>query len=112
VEACPKEDLREIAKKGGSTVAKDFVRTLGLGLDRETFTFLLTTIFSSYGNWFKCEHYIKKGKEIFHLRHDLGENWSFFISEVTSTFFESILNVEVNIEFLDGALTIEVPLKH
>lgn len=111
IEACPKEDLQKIAKTGGSVVSIDFIRTMGLDFDHVTLTFVITQIFSNYGNWFKCTHYIRDGKEVFHLRHDLGENWSFFVAEVISTFFERLLNKKINIDFMDGALTIEVPLK-
>jgi hypothetical protein len=111
IEACPKEELKKIAQTGGSTVSIDFIRTMGLGLDHETLTFVMTQIFGYYGNWFKCAHYTKKGKEIFHLRHDLGENWSFFVAEVVTTFFERLLGKKVKIEVMEGALTIENPIK-
>jgi hypothetical protein len=111
IQACPKEELKKIAQAGGSTVSIDFIRTMGLSLDHDTLMLIMTQIFGYYGNWFKCAHYTKKGKEIFHLRHDLGENWSFFIAEFVTTFFERLLGKKVKIEIMEGALTIENPLK-
>ena len=60
IEACPKEELKKIAQSGGSTVSIDFIRTMGLSLDHDTLTFVITQIFPNYGNWFKCAHYTKK----------------------------------------------------
>ncbi|MGA3061438.1 MAG: hypothetical protein ABSD92_13870 [Candidatus Bathyarchaeia archaeon] len=109
-EACPKEKLDEIAKKAGSNVAIDLFRTMGLGFNFKDSIFFIVVILGEYADWFKCEHYIVKDREILHLRHNLGENWSFYISEVVSTLLERCCNRKVKREILDGAVTLEVPL--
>ena len=109
-EACPKEKLEEIAKKAGSTVALDLFRTMGLRFNYEDAMFFVTKILAEYANWYQCEHYTVGNKEILHLRHSLGENWSFYISEVVSTMLESCCKRKVKTEILDGAVTLEMPL--
>ena len=110
-EACPKEKLSEIAQKAGYTVALDLFRTMGLRYNFEDSVFFVTVILDEYANWFKCEHYIVKDKEVFHLRHNLGENWGFYVSEVVSTLIEHCCNRKARKEILDGAVTIEVPIE-
>lgn len=109
-EACPKEKLEEIAKKAGSSVALDLFRTMGLRFNYEDSMFFVTKILGDYANWYKYEHYTVGNKVILHLRHNLGENWSFYISEVVSTTLESCCNKKVKKEILDGAVTLEMPL--
>lgn len=109
VGACPKEDLIISAKKAGSVNAQDILNTLGLSFDRENITYLIKDFYGHYGNWFTYNHHIKDGKEVFHLRHNLGENWSVFISEAISTLFEYGLNKKVKLEFSEGSVTIDAP---
>jgi hypothetical protein len=110
VEACSKEAITDIAKKAGSKTALDIFRTMGFQYDNKDATFFVTTILAEYANWFKCEHYIANHKEYFHLRHDLGENWSIYVAEVVSTLLESCCNKKIKKEFLDGAITLEIQL--
>ncbi len=88
----------------------DFLRTTGLGVNHTVIDFV-TTVLDKYSNWYNSEYHIMEGKEILHLRHDLGKNWSIFLAEVISTLFEQVLNNKVKIDFLDSSLTIEVSLK-
>ena len=73
VESCPKADLRGIAKMGGSINLEDIFRTLGFELSYENLVFFMEKVYCKYAKWFECEHYVRKGMEIFHLRHNLGK---------------------------------------
>jgi hypothetical protein len=110
IDACPKEALKTCAKKTGSTNAQDIFHTLGVSFDHENITYLIREIYGRYGNWFTYNHHLKNGKEVFHLRHNMGENWSMFIAEVISTLFDYGLNIKVKAEFLENTVTIDVPL--
>lgn len=109
-EACPKEKLSEIAQKAGYSVALDLFRTMGLRYNFEDSVFFVTIILDEYANWFKCEHYLIKDKEVFHLRHNLGESWNFYISEVVSTLLERCCGKKVKKELLEGAVTLELDI--
>jgi hypothetical protein len=108
VEACSKEALVNIATKSQATVL-DVFRTIGLRYNYEDATFFMTTILSEYANWFKCEHHLVNNKEYFHLRHNLGEKWSIYLAEAVSVLFEYCCNIRVKKEFLEGAVTLEIP---
>jgi hypothetical protein len=110
LKSCPKDDVLRCAKKAGSINAQDILHTLGFNLNHESVIYLLRDIYGRYGNWYTYNHHFRNGKEIFHLRHDLGENWSLFVSEVVSTLFECGLNQKVKKEFLESSVTIDVPL--
>ena len=110
INACSKEDLIVGAKKVGSLNAQDILDTLGLSFDHENITYLIKELYSHYGNWFNYNHHIKNNKEIFHLRHNLGENWSVYVSEVISSLFEYGLNKKVKPTFLEDSVTITVPM--
>jgi hypothetical protein len=108
INACPKETLTENAKKAGSVGAVDLFRVAGRRQNYDEVVHYLTRILAEYANWFKCEHYIINNKEYFHLRHDLGEKWSIYLAEVTSTFIEYFTSKKVKKEFLEGAVTLEL----
>ena len=109
VGAIPKETLMDIAKKSQTTVL-DVFRTIGLRYNYEDAIFFVTTILAEYANWFKCEHHTINNKEYFHLRHNLGENWSTYVAEAVSELLESCCKTKVKKEFLDEAVTLEIPL--
>jgi len=110
LEACPKEAITDIAKRAGSKTALDIFRTMEFQYDYKDAIFFVTTILAEYANWFRCEHYAVNQKEILHLRHNLGENWSIYAAEVVSSLFESCCNRRIQKEFLDGTITLEIPL--
>jgi len=107
LEACSKEALVNVAKKSKTTVL-DVFRTIGLRYNYVDATFFMTTILAEYANWFKCEHHIINNKEYFHLRHNLGENWSIYVAEAVSVLLENCCNKRVEKEFLEGAITLEL----
>jgi hypothetical protein len=110
VEACPKGVLEEIAKKAGSVTALDIFRTMGLAFDFDGARYFISKVLADYAGWFKLEHYVMKDKEVFHMRHDLGENWSTYIAQVTSTLLEYCCNRKVKKDCLDGTVTLEVSM--
>ena len=83
--------------------------TMGAALDYSFVILLVKKILAEFAGWFECDHHIKRDKDILHLRHNLGINWSIYISGVASGTFESILNKEVEIEFSDSSVTITIP---
>jgi len=70
---------------------------------------LVKKILAEFAGWFECDHHIKRDKEVLHFRHDLGLNWSIYLSEVATGTFNSLLNQEVSIELSDSSVTITIP---
>ncbi len=110
VEGCRREILEDMYKRAGSITAIDLFRTMGFEFNYECVTIFMSTILAERANWFRYEHHISKDKETFHLRHDLGENWSVYIAGVLSTLIEECCNKKVKKYFVDGAVTLEMCL--
>jgi hypothetical protein len=108
---CPEENVRLYGKQSGSTMAKDIFGVVGLDFNRENLAFYLEEISGRYANAFTYNHHINDcGKDVFHLRHNLGEKWSIFLSEEISTLIESCSGEQVKKELTKNTVTIEVAL--
>jgi len=109
LESCPEESIRENARNAGSTIARDILLTMGAQPNYRFLVSLYKKLLSEFAGWFECDHHIKRDKEIFHLRHDLGTKWSIYLAEAASEMFKSILNKEVTTEISDSSVTITIP---
>jgi len=108
---CPEENVRLHAKQSGSAMAKDIFGVVGLDFNRENLVFYLEEISSRYANAFTYSHHINNnGKDVFHLRHNLGEKWSIFLSEEISALIECCSGEQVKKELTRNTVTIEVTL--
>jgi hypothetical protein len=108
VESCPKDMIKENARNAGSTIAKDLLRTMGAPTNYRFLVFLITNLLSEFAGWFECDHHIRGNKEILHLRHDLGPNWSIYLDEAASEMFKSTANKKVKTEILGNSVTITI----
>ena len=106
VDCCCKEEIIKIADFSASTLVNDGMKTIGLPLNYESILFFIEKIFGGLAGWFKCNHYKMDNKEIFHLRHNLGNNWSVFITEVICQIFKNLLNEELETESMIGSVTL------
>jgi len=109
IECIPEDKVRENGKNAGSTITKDILLTMGVTPNYGFVIILVKKILAEFAGWFECDHHIKRDKEILHFRHDLGLNWSIYLSEVAAGTFNSILNQEVSIELSDSSVTITIP---
>ncbi|HTY75914.1 MAG TPA: hypothetical protein VMD05_10160 [Candidatus Nanoarchaeia archaeon] len=108
---CPEENVKLYGKNSGSEIAKDVFGTIGLDFNRENLTFYLEEIMGHYANSFVYNHHINSnGKDVFHLRHNLGEKWSIFLSEEISTLIERCSGEQVKKELTKNTVTIEAAL--
>ena len=106
VNCCSKEKIIEIAEFSAGTLVKDGMRTIGLSADYYALVFFIKNIFGGLAGWFDCDHHIKNDEEVFHLRHNLGNKWSLFITTVISKMFDYFLNEKIETDVLIGAVTI------
>jgi len=106
---CPEENVRLYGKNSGSAIAKDIFGVVGLSFNRCNLEFYLEEILSRYANGFAYNHHINDhGKDVFHLRHNMGEKWSIFLSEEISTLIECCSGEQVKKELTKNTVTIEV----
>jgi len=108
LECCPEESIRENARNAGSTIARDLLLTMGAQSNYRFLVSLYKQLLSEFAGWFECDHHIRRDKEFFHLRHDLGIKWSIYLAEAASEMFKSILNKEVTTEMSNSSVTITI----
>ncbi len=108
LESCPEDSIRENARNAGSAIAEDLLRTMGAPTNYSFLVVLYKQLLSEFAGWFQCDHHIRRDKEILHLRHDLGTNWSIYLAEAASEMFKSTLNKKVKTEILGDSVTITI----
>lgn len=108
LDRCPKDDIERIAKISGTTVTKNSFRTIGLNLTYDRLTNFVENNLGDFSNWFYYSQHRRGTKDIIHLRHRMGKNWSVFIANQISTMFESLLNTPSEIEIAEDFATIKI----
>jgi len=109
LECCPENKIRENGRNAGSTITRDMLLTMGVTPDYSFVILLIKKILSEFAGWFKCDHHVKRDKEILHFRHDLGIKWSIYVEAAASETFNSILGKKVTTEISDSSVTITIP---
>ena len=106
LESCPEESIRENGRNAGSTIANDLSRTMGAPTSYSFMVFLIEKLVSGFAGWFECDHHIRKDKEFFHLRHDLGVKWSIYLAEAASEMFKSVAKRKMTVEIIGESVTV------
>jgi len=104
------ESLAEAGTKYGALDAINIVNSMGLALDYESFVYLVTEHLGGphFARWFQCFHHTQGNKDIFHLQHDLGPEWSVFLEKYVLSFLRSMTDTEATTRVYDYAVTLEV----
>jgi len=110
VKCCPENDVIKIAKKSGSTVAKDILGIMGMDLTYPNIVNFAENYLGKASNWFQYTQQNKGKKEVIHLHHELGRNWSVFTANQVATMFESILNKPAKTEIYANFSTVEITM--
>ncbi len=106
------ETIVEAAKIAGSLLPGDAMLQRGLPLNFKSIVFFIGEMCGRYGNWYKCEHYVTDGENMFYLRHDIDRKWSVYISSYLSSMFKSILDIDTDPEIREDSVTIHIPNKY
>jgi hypothetical protein len=104
------ESLAEAGTKCGASDAVNIVNSMGLALNYESFVYLVTEHLGGphFARWFQCFHHTQGNKDIFHLQHDLGPEWSVFLEKYVLSFLRSMTDTEATTRVYDYAVTLEV----
>jgi hypothetical protein len=104
------ESLAEAGTKSGALDAINIVNSMGLALNYESFIYLVTEHLGGphFARWFQCFHHTQGNKDIFHLQHDLGSEWSVFLEKYILSFLRSMTDTEATTRVYDYAVTLEV----
>jgi hypothetical protein len=104
------ESLAEAGTKCGALDAVNIVNSMGLALSYESFVYLVTEHLGGphFARWFQCFHHTQGNKDIFHLQHDIGPEWSVFLEKYILSFLRSMTDTEATTRVYDYAVTLEV----
>jgi hypothetical protein len=104
------ERLAEAGTKSGASDAISIVNSMGLALSYESFIYLITEHLGGphFARWFQCFYHTQGNKDIFHLQHDLGPEWSVFLEKYILSFLRSMTDTEATTRVYDYAVTLEV----
>ncbi len=104
------ESLAEAGTKCGALDAVNIVNSMGLALNYESFIYLVTEHLGGphFARWFQCFYHTQGNKDIFHLQHDLGPEWSVFLEKYVLSFLRSMTDTEATTRVYDYAVTLEV----
>ena len=101
----------KIAKTGefrGTPAVQSIIDVMGLPANYESFVFLITNFFGGgYALWFSCHCHLRENRDIFHLQHDFGREWSIFLQNYFGSYLKT-LKIEYETKVYDYALNITV----
>ncbi|MFA5365575.1 MAG: hypothetical protein WC325_10395 [Candidatus Bathyarchaeia archaeon] len=102
--------LNEAGTTAGGLDAINIVNALGLPMEYESFVYLITEYFGgpSFARWFQCFYHQQGTKDVFHLQHDFGNEWSIFLEKYLIAFLSSITDTEATTRVYDYAVTLTV----
>ena len=108
----PVEILAEAGTRSGALDAINIVNTLGLKMDYDSFVYLITEHLGGphFARWFHCFYHIQGNKDIFHMQHDFGHEWSVYLEQYLLAFLSSMTHADAKTRIYDYAVTLEVTL--
>ncbi len=103
------ESLAEAGTKLGAVDAVNMAKSMGLTLNYESFIYLITEHLGGphFARWFQCFYHTQGDKDIFHLQHDLGPEWSVFLEKYILSFLLSMTDTKATTRVYDYAVTLE-----
>jgi len=104
------EDLAEVGTRSGALDAINLVNAMGLPMEYDSFVYLMTEHFGgpNFARWFQCFHHTQGNKDIFHLQHGFGHEWSVFLEKYILSFLRSITDTDAKTRIYDYAVTLEL----
>jgi hypothetical protein len=101
----------KLAKTGefrGAPAIQSIIDVMGLPANYESFAFLVPNFFGrGYALWFSCHCHFRENRDIFHLQHDLGGEWSVFLQNYFGSYLKT-LKIEYETKVYDYALNLTV----
>ena len=104
------KDLAEVGSKSGALDVINLVNALGLPMEYASFVYLVTEHFGgpNFARWFQCFHHTHGNKDIFHLQHGFGREWSVFLEKYVLSFLQPMTDTDAKTRIYDYAVTLEL----
>ena len=106
------EDASEVGSNTGLTIPEDRFLMRGMTPDYESVIWFFEEILDKYNGIFTCVHHENRDSAFLHLRHDMGENWSHFLSNYMISTFKSLLDIDVRTELREDSVTVYIDNKN
>jgi len=101
-------EIRAIARSAGTERPKKFILRRGLPVTYENAIWYITELLGDNGGWFRTTYYEKEEKNIFHLSHNQGVEWSIFLKEYIVAFFREVIGVVPDAEVVGSSVTFTI----
>ncbi|MBD3206941.1 hypothetical protein GF319_11455 [Candidatus Bathyarchaeota archaeon] len=102
---CSEGKIIEIGKNYGAS-SKDMFMRWGFPSSYSSIVWVIEHLFQEVFQWYICAYHVQGGREIFHLSHSYGENWSIFLSNYFSALIDTILDIKIDVEVSDNYATL------
>jgi hypothetical protein len=111
IEGLKVEQVLEAGKKAGRLDARNNLLSRGMSMDYDSLKWFILEVLSRHNSWFQCNFHEMENMYMFHLRHNLHSNWSFFVQAYLESMVQDIMDIEVEAEVLEGTVTLRIPIK-
>jgi hypothetical protein len=106
-----KERVIEAGLLAGKLQARDNLLMRGMPINYESLKWFIIEVLEDYCGWFRCSYHELDEQYMFHLRHNLGNEWSCFLQAYLKDMVKDILDLDVEPEVLNGTITLRIPIK-
>jgi hypothetical protein len=109
IEDIPLEHLALAGENTGSKDAQDILDMLGLPSNYDSFAYLVTNHFGgpNCAMWFNCYRHFLENRDLFHLQHNLGREWSVYLQKYLVSYLKT-LKIDCETKIYDYAVNIRV----
>jgi hypothetical protein len=111
IEGLSEEQVLEAGRKAGRIDARNSLLARGMSLDYDSLKWFILEVLSKHNGWFRCNLHEMDDMYMFHIRHGLHNNWSYFVHAYLEAMVKNIMDIEVEAEILDGTVTLRIPIK-
>jgi hypothetical protein len=105
------DDMIELGHNTGVVIPEDRFTMRGLPRDYKSVIWFIREILDKYNGLFKCVYQETPQRNVLLLRHSLGKNWSYFLSNYMNALFKNLLDIEIKPDMKADYVTICIDKK-
>jgi hypothetical protein len=106
-----KDRVFETGLLAGKLRARDNLLMRGMPINYESLKWFITEVLQDFSGWFRCSYHELNEEYMFHLRHNLGDEWSYFVQAYMKAMVKDILDLDLEPKVLNGTITLRIPIK-
>ena len=110
ISCCSKDVIQSLGKKLGTIDTKNQFYSMGVEVTYDSLMNYIENNLGHLSKWFNFSYHSNKNKQVIHLTHRLGLNWSIFLSQFIGSMFEFFLKKTTRNDCQDNYVSIEYVL--